>query len=659
MLAQGPVLSYARLLQRGRLDVMALVKKTALGSRRPPTAGTPEVPSRPMPTPRRAVAAPLQTSAAGRIEQATLELASGLSEASAAAVELQAAMTQIASGAEEAAGASQESLGLIETLGATFLEARERAGQSRRQADTVETAFVEISAQIEASVSAIELNAQRQLGTVEVIAALEATAADIGVIAQGVGDVSEQTSMLALNATIEAARAGDDGKGFAVVADEVRSLAENAEANAAAILGLADGIAGDIREIVNAIRSAAGEAEREAQAGRAVIARIGETQGDLTAIAASAEQILVAAIQAETGIREAQRGAEQVAAAAEEQSAAAAEAQQAIEQQSASLDQSQQTAEALGVLAEKLKAKTDGTAAAEQAAAAAEELSATVQELSGAAAQILVAIEQIAKGAQVQAAATLQANSAMEQIESAAEMTQGRARDSAERVAAVAVSVTEGAQRIEALTQGVGAALDRTRNMLSSLGDISKVARQIERNGDALALLAVQTSMLGVSGSVEATRAGDAGAGFATVAADIRKLSRDAALSGERARDAIRAIQDQVGVAVRDLDQIVAAAESEIGRNQGLVQRFSALEVELRSAEAGARAIAEGSELVLRSVREIRGGTEQIATAAEEASSAAHEASAAAQQQSQASEELAAAIEEIASLATALLDQPS
>lgn len=637
---------------------MALVKKTALGARRPARAEASGTTARPVPSPQRAVATPLATTARGRIQQATLELASGLSEASAAAAELQAAMTQIASGAEEAAGASQESLGLIATLSATFLEARERAGHARRQADTVEAAFSDITAQIESSVLAIELNSRRQLGSVEGIAALEATAADIGAIAQGVGDVSEQTSMLALNATIEAARAGDDGKGFAVVADEVRALAEIAEANAAEVLDLAGGIAGDIREIVAAIRSAAGEAEREGQAGRAVIARIGETGSDLAAIAASAEQILVAAIQAETGIREAQRGAEQVAAAAEEQSAAAAEAQQAIEQQNVSLDQSQQTAEALGGLSETLQDETESSAA-EQVAAAAEQLSATVQELSGAAAEILVAIEQIGKGAQIQAAATLEANSAMEQIESAAEMTRGRARESAERVASVAGSVAESADRIEALTKGVGAALERTRTMLTSLTGVSKVARRIERNGDALALLAVQTSMLGVSGSVEATRAGDAGAGFATVAADIRKLSRDAAASGDRARDAIRAVQDQVGIIVRDLDQIVAAAESEIARNQGLVERFRALEAELGAAKAGAETIAEGSDLVLRSVREIRGGTEQIAAAAEEASAAAHQAGAAARQQSQASEELAAAIEEIASLAAALLDQPS
>ena len=292
-------------------------------------------------------------------------------------------------------------------------------------------------------------------------------------------------------------------------------------------------------------------------------------------------------------------------------------------------------------------------------AASAEELSATIQELSGASGEIQVAIEQIARGAQVQSAATLQAGTAMTQIEKSAELAAKRAKTGSDAIETLVASVDTSKAGIAKLVEGVIAAVDETRAVLDRLATVGDTARKIEKIGDSLALVALQTNMLAVSGAVEATRAGEAGAGFATVTADIRKLAREAATNAGDAKDVVRAIQDQLAVVRRDLDQIANAGEAEAGRNQAMIDRFDEMVTALAETQDSNQVILDGADAILRSAREVKSGCDQIATAAELAATAAREAGAAARQQAQGAEDLAAAIEDIAALALTLSDSRS
>ncbi|MFH5923006.1 methyl-accepting chemotaxis protein [Roseomonas xinghualingensis] len=592
--------------------------------------------------------------AAERIGAASEQLAAGVSEASAAAEELRRALEQIASASEEAAGATQESHGTISSLGSAFAQARGRADESRRITAALQALLTEVGAQVESSAGFVQDRAARQRRSVEIVTTLEGQATRIGEITAVVGDISDQTNLLALNAAIEAARAGDHGRGFAVVADEVRALAEVSEASAREVQGLVATIRDEVRTITDRIRMAAETAEAESRNGRAVVVTLDTVREGMSVITERAQAVLLAATEADGGAREAQRGAEQVASAAEEQSAAAAEAQRAVQQQTVALDASQQTAQALAAMAETLQADGTGSSGAEQVASAAEELSATVQELSGAAGQIMTALGQIARGAQAQAAATHQSSSAMSQIERAALATRDAASEAVRHIGALAPGLAEGARAAAELSRNLEGALREGEAVTGLVGSLEAARRRIEKIVDAIALVAVQTNMLAVSGSVEAARVGEAGRGFAVVSSDIRELARDASGNADRMKDVVHDIRDQVEVVRRDLDAVAAASLGEVGKLRSVAERLGTAEADLTSLRLGTDEILGSAETVLGAVREVLVGTQQIAAAAEEASGAAAEASVAARQQAKGVEELAAAIEEIASLADEL-----
>ncbi|MBC9207841.1 methyl-accepting chemotaxis protein [Roseomonas aerophila] len=634
---------------------MALVKTSSLPSNKLPAVPAQPV-EQPRPAPRRMQdrSRARREKAAERIGAATEELAAGIAEAAAAAEELRRSLEQISASAEEAAGASQESQAAVKSLSAVFTEARQKAEHSRARTEGLQGLLIEVAAQVSVAAGWVQENTARQLRSVEIVSLLEAQAASIGEITQTVGDIADQTNLLALNAAIEAARAGDQGRGFAVVADEVRAFSEVSEKSAVEVQDLAGTIGAEVKAIAGRIKRAAELAELEARNGREIVAALDAVRGEIGLVADGAQAILISAVEAEGGVREAQRGAEQVASAAEEQSAAAAEAQRAVQQQSASLDQSHQASQALASITEELVSGNGSAGQAEQVASAAEELSAAVQQLSGAAGEIMTAIGQISRGCQAQAAAAQQSSAAMAQIERATTATRATAEDAATRTAAMLPRLTQGRGAVEQLTRSVEDGLRETEAVALLADALDMSGRRIERIVDGMALIAVQTNMLAVSGAVEAARAGEAGRGFAVVSADIRGLARDSSENADRMKDVVRQVLGQIAAVRRDLELIGTASKTEIARNQGLAGRLGMAEDEVRGLSGGAAEILGGADFAMNAVREVLAGTQQIATAAEEASAASAQAATAARQQARGAEDLAAAIEEIASLADEL-----
>lgn len=592
-----------------------------------------------------------------RVAAATEELASGLSQASAAAEELRRSMEQIAAGADEAAGASQEQLAAIKQAAGNLTTARGEADNSRRKTEAAQVLLAETGAQIGASVQSIERNSERQAASAEIIAELERRAKDVSEITGVVSRISDQTNLLALNAAIEAARAGDHGRGFAVVAEEVRALADVSDKSALQVQSYAEEIQVKVRDAAGTVKASAAAAIAQAKAGQAVVQTLSGLRKNMVELADGSLGTLTAAIEAERAIQEAQKGAELVAGAAEEQASAASEAQSAVRQQAQSLEQGQAAAEALASLSEDLRGGKADQSAPEQIASTAEELSATIQELSSAASQISTAVEQINRGAQQQAAAAQQTSAALAQIEKSARVAQESGRLANDRIAVMGKELADARKTVEELSEGVVQALKVTRGSVETIVSLEAIGRKIEKIVDAITLVNIQTGMLAVSGAVEAARAGDAGQGFALVSSDIRSLAREATESVERIKDTVRGILDQIALLRRDLEQIIVTGESEVQSNRAVSRTLGEMTDEIVALGNANKAIQQGADAILAAAAETSTAARQIAAAAEEASSASRQAATASAEQAQSADDLAAAIEEIASLSDELKKQ--
>jgi methyl-accepting chemotaxis protein len=641
---------------------MALVKKSSMstGAAKPAVFSTAAKSATPV-TPKLKPSAGKQgarpsrhATASERIAAATEELASGLAQAAAATKQLGRSMEQVAGGAEEAAGAAQEQSSAIKAIVANLTAARGQADASSRRTETVAISLAEASAQILASVRAIERGAERQGESVAHIEVLDRRAKDIGEITRAVSRISDQTNLLALNAAIEAARAGAHGRGFAVVADEVRTLAETSDKSAREVQSLTEAIQKDVQEISEALKSSAEAAKKEAGAAASLGQALEVRREDMSQIAEGGRNILTATLEAERAAIEAQKGAEQVAAAAEEQSSGATEAQAAVEQQAKALEQGQIGARNLASLADDLRAGKAKAGSVSQIRENSEELSASIQELAGAASEVMAAVEQISKASQLQSSATQQTAAALGQIEKSAQLAKQSGATANGRVQDLDTALKEGRKAVERLVAGITGALKDTQTSVATIKRLESLGRRIEKIVEAIALVAVQTSMLAVSGSVEAARAGDSGQGFAVVSSDIRILSREASENVERAKDSVRGILDQIAVLKADLEQFIVSAEIEVQNSRTVTAGLQKIEKDVASLSATSKSILEGADNILSATSQIAVAARQIATAAEEASAASREASTAATQQSRGAEDLAAAIEEIAALADEL-----
>ena len=284
-------------------------------------------------------------------------------------------------------------------------------------------------------------------------------------------------------------------------------------------------------------------------------------------------------------------------------------------------------------------------ASAEQVAASSEELTAGADQSAQAANQVAGSIESVAEGASRQLQAVVNASAVVQQMSASLQQVAASASMVSTNSNQAASKATEGGRSIDkAVTQmiKVQETVNSSAQVVVALGNRSKEIGQIV---STISGIAGQTNLLALNAAIEAARAGEQGRGFAVVAEEVRKLAEQSQEAAKRIAELIGSIQTDTDHAVVSMN--AGTAEVRVGAEVVNTAGTAFREIEdivisvteqIKDISTSIQQMAEGSQQIVSSVREIDllskaavEETETVSAATEEQSASMQEIAASSQ----------------------------
>lgn len=254
-----------------------------------------------------------------------------------------------------------------------------------------------------------------------------------------------------------------------------------------------------------------------------------------------------------------------------------------------------------------------------------------VNVLTSSSSEILATTTQVASGAAETATAVNQTTATVEEIKQAVQLANQKAKHVSDSAQKTAQASQSGRQAVDDMIGGMGRIREQTSSTAQSIVKLSEQSRAIGEIIATVKDLAEQSNLLAVNASIEASKAGEQGKGFAVVAQEIKSLAEQSRQATVQVRMILGEIQAATEVAVMATDMSGKAVELGAQQSDAAGASIQMLGESIVEAAHAAMQIAASSQQQMVGMDQVALAMENIKQASTQNMAGTRQAEAAAQ----------------------------
>ncbi len=259
-------------------------------------------------------------------------------------------------------------------------------------------------------------------------------------------------------------------------------------------------------------------------------------------------------------------------------------------------------------------------------------LSALIGQVKGSCIQLLSSATEIAATSTEQQATVSEFGASTSQVAAAAKQISATARQlnqTMDEVTVVASDTaklaTQGQRNLRTMEMTTQQLADASEAVSAKLALIDEKAQNISGVITVITKVADQTNLLSLNASIEAAKAGEAGAGFSVVAREIRRLADRTAVATLEIEGSIGDMQTAVSAGVGEMDRFAEQVRNNVDEAASANRQLDGIMERVQSLHSRFEDVSEGMRSQSQGASQIRDAITQLATSAEQTRQAVRE----------------------------------